>query len=169
MSIGCGKNSPQQETLMSGGTTQAGVVIFIVWRNMFFLILRDDKPDILFPNTWCPVTGGREENESLFDAALRELTEEISFVPNDFTILGVSHKGNGFFFCRLNDDEREKIVLGEGQGYSFVSWNDLGNHDISGAMKIYLEKYPEEFRAMAETECPPLGSALGLATWNGKH
>jgi len=145
----------------------AGVVIFLVWRHRFFMILRDDKPGILSPGTWGPVTGGRDENEDLGQAALRELKEEIGFVPLDLATLGVSIKGNGFFFGRLTDRECEKIVLGEGQRYDFFSYGDLPTLNVAGAMKLYLERYPDVFRRMAETGLPPFGSELGLATWNG--
>lgn len=145
----------------------AGVVILLVWRQKFFMILRDDKPDILFPNAWCPVTGGRDDEENLEQAALRELQEEIGLVPRDLAIVGVSMKGNGFFFGRLTDDEREAIVLGEGQKFDFFPYAKLPFINVAGAMKIYMDRYPEAFRRMAETERPPFGSELGLATWNG--
>lgn len=150
-------------------TSKAGIVVFLLWRKLFLLILRDDKPEILFPNTWCPVTGGREPEENFQEAAERELEEEIGLVPQRLAIVGVSMKGNGFFFGVLSDEEKEKIVLGEGQRFEFASYNDLSKYDISGAMKIYLERYPEEFRMMAETERAPFGSSLGLAVWNGRH
>jgi 8-oxo-dGTP pyrophosphatase MutT (NUDIX family) len=145
----------------------AGIVAFLVWRHQFLLILRDDKPDILSPNTWCPVTGGREDDETLWDAACRECKEEIGIIPHHFTLLGVSAKGNGFCFGRLSDEEKESIVLGEGQRYSFYSFDSLSYVDISGAMKGYLERYRSVFKKMAESEQPPFGSELGLATWNG--
>ncbi len=154
---------------MADDKTRAGIVVFLVWRNKFFVILRDDKPEILSPNTWAPVTGGREEDENLEQAALRELAEEIGLVPKDLVILGVSLKGNGFFFGRLSDEETSRIVLGEGQRYDFFSYEDMSSIPVAGAMKIYFERYPEIFRRMAETELPPFGRELGLATWNGNH
>jgi 8-oxo-dGTP pyrophosphatase MutT (NUDIX family) len=147
----------------------SGVVIFLVWRHQFFLILRDDKPEIASPNTWCPVTGGRDDPENLYEAARRELVEEIGIEVTDFIMLGVSMKGNGFFFGRLTDEERKSIVLGEGQDYAFFTYDDLPLEKMSGAMLIYIKRYPEIFRIMAETEKAPYGSELGLATWNGKH
>ena len=152
---------------MTAQTNVAGVVIFIVWRQKFFLILRDDKPEILSPNTWCPVTGGRDEEENVQQAAHRELREEIGFVPADIALVGMSMKGNGFFFARLNDEECGGIVLGEGQRYEFFEYEDLPRECMSGAMKHYLDRYPDVFRQMAETGRPPFGRELGLATWNG--
>jgi 8-oxo-dGTP pyrophosphatase MutT (NUDIX family) len=152
---------------MTDPRTAAGVVVFLVWRHQYFLILRDDKPEILSPNTWCPVTGGREEAENFPQAAHRELAEEIGLVPQDLIMLGVSIKGNGFFFGRLTDEENQAIRLGEGQYFDFFSYDHLSKIIISGAMKVYLDRYPEIFRTMAESEKPPFGRELGLATWNG--
>lgn len=145
----------------------AGVVIFLVWRQKFFMILRDDNPEIRSPNEWCPVTGGRDEEEDFGQATLRELKEEIGFIPRDLATLGVSHKGNGFFFGRLSDEEKDSIALGEGQCYGFFSYDELFSIPIAGAMKIYLDRHPNVFRRMAETGLSPFGRELGLATWNG--
>lgn len=147
--------------------TKAGVVVILVWRHRFFMILRDDKPDILFPNTWCPVTGGREEDEDFVQAAERELEEEIGFVPGYLTMLGISMKGNAFFFGSLSDEEREGIKLGEGQRYDFFLYDELKALLIGGAVKLYLERFPEVFERMARLGLPPFGREFGLATWNG--
>lgn len=154
---------------MPEAKNQAGIVAFLVWKKTFFMILRDDKPDILFPNTWSPVTGGREPDETLWDAARRECREEIGLVPEHFTLLGISLKGNAFCFGKLTDEEHDSITLGEGQCYEYYPYESLALLNIGGAMKLYLERYPEVFRRMAEVELPPLGHELGLATWNGDH
>lgn len=151
---------------------KAGVVIIFLWRHQFLLILRDDKPDILSPNTWCPVTGGREDPEDFWQAAVREAQEEIGIVPENMAMLGVSRKGNAFFCGQLTDKEKELIVLGEGQRYDFFHIENVLRLKefglLGGAMSIYLEQYPSVFQKMADTEQPPYGRELGLATWNGE-
>jgi 8-oxo-dGTP diphosphatase len=144
----------------------AGVMIFLMWKNYYHLILRDDKPNIAFPNTWSPVTGGVEEDETYFQAIERELEEEIGVVPKHIKTLGVSAKGNCFFYGKLTDEEKEKIILGEGQKYNFFVYNWLKSCDIAGAFKIYLDKYPETFRRMSEELYEPIGSDFGLAHWD---
>lgn len=145
----------------------AGVMAFLLWDCKFHLILRDDKPQIANPNTWCPVTGGVEEGESFLDAMQRELLEEIGLIPKYLKTLGVSAKGNCFFFGRLNDREVARIVLGEGQKYDFFNFEQLRDLDIKGAFKIYLDRYSDIFHKM--TLYPsylPKGSDLGLAVWS---
>ena len=47
-------------------------------------ILRDDKPDIPYPNMWDLPGGGREADESPLDTVRREIMEELGLdVPED--------------------------------------------------------------------------------------
>jgi 8-oxo-dGTP diphosphatase len=126
--------------------TPAGVVNFMLSGNQFFLILRDNKPEISFPNMWSPVTGGIEKGETMFEAVERECLEEIAIIPKYLKILGVSAKGNGFFLSRLTEEERERIVLGEGQKYDFFSFEELAKIEIGGAFNIYLNKHKDVFK-----------------------
>ena len=143
----------------------AGAVIFYTWKNKFLLILRDDKPNILFPNTWAPVTGGVEEGEDICECARRESFEEIGIFPKKFKILGISAKGNGFFFGKLSDEEKKSIVLGEGQRFDFFDIEELYKIKIGGAFKIYMDKFPEVFSRMAKGY-EPQGEDFNLAVWN---
>lgn len=146
----------------------AGVMIFLLWNDKYFLILRDDKPEIQNPNTWCPVTGGVEEGENFLDTISRELIEEIHVIINNIKILGVSVKGNCFFFGRMTDCEASQIVLGEGQRYDFFTYEQLADLDIRGAFGIYLSKYPDVFRRMSEEDYEPSASDFNLAQWDNQ-
>ncbi len=143
----------------------AGVVIFYLWKNKFLLILRDDKPDILFPNKWAPVTGGIEEGEKVCGCAERESVEEIGIIPKNLKILGISAKGNGFFFGKLSDHERWSIVLGEGQMYDFFTLEELFEIETGGAFEKYLKKFPDVFIKMSKGY-EPTGKDFSLAVWN---
>jgi ADP-ribose pyrophosphatase YjhB (NUDIX family) len=146
--------------------SSAGVMIFLLWREKFLLILRDNKPEISLPNTWSAVTGGVEIGETFFEAIQRELDEEIGFIPSDIQTLGVSAKGNCFFFGRLTDEEKEQIILGEGQKYDFFSYEDIPE-SAKGAFRIYLDRYPEVFWRMCEDpHFTPNHSDLNLAHWD---
>ena len=147
--------------------TDSGVVVIILWNDTYFLILRDHSTDenpVSFPNTWCPVTGGVEVGENTYhEAAVRELGEEIGFLPDDFHSLGRSEKHNGFFLCRLSNEEVLRIRLGEGQCYAFCTFEKLGGLDIRAAFGIYLQRYQDIFRRIAEdSSFVPTHSDLGL-------
>lgn len=51
--------------------------------NLFLLQLRDSLPQISFPGHWSSFGGKIEENETPNQAILRELKEEINFIPKD--------------------------------------------------------------------------------------
>ncbi len=144
----------------------AGIMVFILWNKKFLLILRDDKPEIHFPNTWSPVTGGIEKDEDVFIAAERELLEEIGVIPKKMKILGVSAKGNGFFIASLDDQEKDAIILGEGQKYDFFHLHELSDIEIKGAFGVYLERHPEIFRKIVHENYVPNGTDFGLAIWS---
>lgn len=50
--------------------------------------LRDDKPDILFPNYWGFFGGSIERSESAEQAVIREIGEELGFQPEHLHKLG---------------------------------------------------------------------------------
>ncbi len=140
----------------------AGIMAFLFWRGKMLLILRDNKPNIVDPNTFCPITGGAEGDEDLESAAKRELLEEILFAPTDLKFLGVSRFGNGFFFGRLSDEDASVIFLMEGQYFRFFDFDELKNLELSFGFKIYLDRYTEIFRKMFEEDYEPEGKDFGL-------
>ncbi len=138
---------------------------FLVWENMIFMILRDNKPGIISnPNVWSPVTGGMKTwiDETYSEAMSRELLGEICVIPENLQMLGVSPKGNCFFYGRFTNEEKDRIILKEGRGYAFFLYNELSTLPIGGAFRIYLDLYPEIFRKIAEEGYEPNGSDLNL-------
>lgn len=152
----------------------AGMQLFLVCEGKLLLILRDDKPDIRVdpingiysPNCWALMGGGVEEGEDFFQTAAREVKEELG-IEFQLQILGVSPKGNCYFFAEIDQDLASKIVLGEGQAYSFFYPDELGNLKLGGAIQIYLDKYHEVIVEMIRSGKPAKGAELGLFIWNG--
>ena len=59
------------------------VVKAIIYKNNQFLLqLRDNSKKISYPNHWSFFGGEVENNENDEDALLRELKEEIAWMPN---------------------------------------------------------------------------------------
>lgn len=154
----------------------AGMQLFLVCEGKLLLILRDNKPDIhedplngiYSPNCWALMGGGVEEGEDFFQTAAREVKEELG-IEFQLQILGVSPKGNCYFFAEIDQDLADKIVLGEGQGYRFFHPEELCDCDLKlgGAIQIYLDKYREAIVEMVRTGKPAKGGQLGLFIWNG--
>ena len=60
------------------------VSIFLKSDNDSYLLqLRDDTPSIVFPGCWGLFGGTLEEDESPHDAIVRELQEEIDYIPDE--------------------------------------------------------------------------------------
>lgn len=54
-----------------------GAKIALFLGDQLLVVLRDDRPDIPFPNTWDFPGGGREGNETPWQTAQRETVEEV--------------------------------------------------------------------------------------------
>lgn len=140
----------------------AGVMIFIFFEDTIHLIHRDKKEEIMSPNTWCSVTGGVKKNETYSQAIARELKDETGLVLDNIATIGESRFRNCFFFVRITREEKEKVILGEGQDFKFLTIDEIPV-EISGAFKKYYEKYPNVFKRMFSDESfIPSASDLGL-------
>jgi len=88
------------------------------------LLLRDDKPDIAFPNYWTLVGGKVEEGETPEMAAHRELAEETG-LKADLSPWKRYNRQHPFFivdqyvYLAKVDPARVTLVLGEGQALQF--------------------------------------------------
>lgn len=106
-------------------------------------MLRDDRPDIPFPNQWDVPGGGREGNESPELCALRELQEELHLSLPTERILWRSHyeilrdapRRIWFLAGRIRTAEISQLRLGdEGQEWrmmpivEFLSRTDAISH-----------------------------------------
>src|SRR3989344_7564528 len=152
----------------------AGMQLFLVCEGKLLLILRDDKPDIRidpvngihFPNCWALMGGGVEEGENFFQTAAREVKEELG-IEFQLQILGVSPKGNCYFFAEIDRELADQIILGEGQDFRFFYPQELDRLNLGGAIQIYLGKYRKVVEKMISSGKPAKGSHLGLFIWNG--
>jgi mutator protein MutT len=87
--------------------------------------LRDDRPDIWYPNHWGLFGGGVEEGESPEEALCRELYEELELVKQpgklfakfdfDLSPLGLGKAYRSYFEVHINSDDMNKIRIHEGQ------------------------------------------------------
>lgn len=120
----------------------SGTKGIVAYKDKILLILRDDKPEIPFPNTWEYVGGGKEESETFEEAGLREVEEEIGIKPKDYTFLGLdnySGRQSGRFIVILSDDEYNNIRFGkEGQKYEFFKLDEALKLNMPPRLKTFL-------------------------------
>jgi len=93
-------------------------------------LLRDDQPDIAFPNHWDLPGGGRENAETPFQTVTRELFEELSVTLDSAKIVYHAKEQKSpaqpdvavhFFVARWDDLPDSGITLGdEGQRWCWM-------------------------------------------------
>lgn len=90
-------------------------------------ILRDDLPDISYPNLWDLPGGGREGDETTFQTLAREVQEELGLVlpraavlwESMFQSLTEPEKWNAFFVASMPTETVNNITFGdEGQRWA---------------------------------------------------
>ncbi|SDM72497.1 NUDIX domain-containing protein [Allokutzneria albata] len=113
------------------------------------LNLRDDKPEILYPNHWAILGGSAETGESPILAARRELAEEIGPAVEEF--------GDFEHFCSVIDRDGHRhlvsvfttrttlpsteFTLTEGQEIKFFSFEELDKIRITPFVRQVLRAY----------------------------
>ena len=88
------------------------------------LLLRDDKPGINYPGHWSLLGGDREGEETISEAARRELAEEVGLDLPDLRRIGTRRDIGGTgslvaFFAGRIDLAAESLALTEGQRVAF--------------------------------------------------
>ena len=118
-------------------------------RNRRLLIyLRDDKPEIPFPNHWDFFGGHLEAGESQEQALVRELKEELAieltqsqFVRRYECLEGDAYPNVKFIYRASIDQAAEELVLYEGQKLKGITIDERLNHKFANILGRILEDY----------------------------
>ena len=98
------------------------------------LYLRDDKPTIKFPNTWCLPGGYVEDGEQPHECIRREIDEEMGVLLDEQTVrplvsatrsYGVEHT----FWTEI-DLDLDRVVLTEGQRLKWFTRAEVDAHEL---------------------------------------
>lgn len=131
-----------------------GCKIALFCEDRILTILRDDKSNIPYPNTWELPGGGREGEESPFECVAREVYEELGIHLTEDCLLWskvypsmlFEGKESVFLVGKLRQEQFEKIVFGdEGQGYKLTSIEEFLSSDkvvpqLQDRVRDYLEE-----------------------------
>ena len=131
-----------------------GCKIALFCEDRILTILRDDKPSIPWPNMWELPGGGREDDESPFECAAREVYEELGIHLTEDCLLWTKvypsmlfeGKESVFLVGKLRQEQFDSIVFGdEGQGYKLMSIDEFLSSDkvvpqLQGRLREYLEE-----------------------------
>ena len=131
-----------------------GCKIALFCEDRILTILRDDKSNIPYPNTWELPGGGREGDESPFECVAREVYEELGIhLTGDCLLWSKVYpsvlfegKQSVFMVGQLSQDQFDSITFGdEGQGYKLMPIEEFLNSkqavpQLQGRLKDYLEE-----------------------------
>ncbi|MBU2866538.1 NUDIX domain-containing protein [Pacificibacter marinus] len=128
-----------------------GAKIAILRGEDVLTLLRDDQPDIAFPNQWDLPGGGREDVETSIQTVTRELFEELSVVldPSKIVYHAKEQKSLAqpdvtvhFFVARWDDLPDSDITLGdEGQRWCWMPVSEyLSRKDSIETMRARLSR-----------------------------
>lgn len=135
-----------------------GCKIALICGDRILTILRDDKENIPWPNTWELPGGGREGTESPFDCAAREVYEElkIQLSKDDIVWSGIypsmldENKKSVFLVGKLTQEQFDNITFGdEGQSFKLMSIEEFLILDqvvpqLQERVRDYVEKINDE-------------------------
>lgn len=122
-----------------------GVKVALINNGKVLTILRDNIPNIPYPNMWDLAGGGRENEESPYETMRREVLEELNIDIPKSNVVWVKHyesvtkpgKKSVFMVANISDHQIESIKFEEeGQGYKMVTFQEfLDNKDVIEQLK----------------------------------
>jgi len=130
-----------------------GCKIALFCDDRILTILRDDKSNIPYPNTWELPGGGREGDESPFECAARggflvisiHLTEDCLLWSKVYPSMLFEGKESVFLVGKLRQEQFYSIVFGdEGQGYKLMNIDEfLGSDKVVPQLQDRVREYLE--------------------------
>lgn len=107
-------------------------IVMINSAGQVLLYLRDDKPTIRFPNTWCLPGGYVEQGEQPHECIRREIEEEMGVVLGEVRPLVSATRSYGVehtFWTEI-DLDLEQVVLTEGQRLKWFTRAEVLEHRL---------------------------------------
>jgi 8-oxo-dGTP pyrophosphatase MutT (NUDIX family) len=143
--------NPADRDIVERGAYQceAALTILVNPAGETLLLLRDDKPEIIYPGLWNLPGGAVEPGETPEEAARREALEETGHEPPDLkpflqTINPELKKGmveRAVIYWDVTSKALADFTLGEGQAMRFFSRETIRNLDIIPYEKEALEEF----------------------------
>jgi 8-oxo-dGTP diphosphatase len=121
---------------------QSAHVLFVNDTGEVLLRLRDDKPGLPYPGQWDLLGGAVEAGETLAEAAVREVGEEVGLGCDRLDYLGVypADVHNNVFLASLSVPV-DALVLTEGQRLAYVGLAEARTLPLVPWVAHLLEDY----------------------------
>lgn len=129
-----------------------GSKAIVIHGDKICLVLRDNNPDIAYPNVWNTPGGGIDEGETPREAMIRELKEEINLDATKIIDLGTTTYSDGSivyrFFIPVTDEQLEGIrLVSEGQRLDWFTFDEVLALPKSPHLSVYLETFGNDIKA----------------------
>lgn len=122
-------------------------IILINSNNEVLLLLRDNKPEIPFPNQW-DIPGGEIEQGETPDLTIRrEMNEEMGLDNlNDIKLFKIYRTDNltDFIFWKKLDLNVDEIILNEGQRIKYFSRDKIRELKLAFDYNLVIEEFFKE-------------------------
>ncbi len=118
-------------------------IIFINKREQILLFLRDNKPDLPYPNMWDVPGGHVEANESPEKCIIREMKEEMDLDIDEFKLFSkIEFKDRiEYTFWTKADFDIDEIELMEGQKLKWFTRDDAKQTPLAYGFNDIVEKF----------------------------
>jgi len=121
-------------------------IIFVNSRSQVLLLLRDDLPDLPYPNMWDVPGGHVEKDETPEECIVREMQEEMNLIIHDvkiFSVIEFSDRVEYTFWVTLNFNE-DDVNLTEGQRIKWFSETEAKNIELAYGFNEIIENFYKE-------------------------
>ncbi len=130
-----------------------GAKAIVCHGNKILLVLRDDNPNIAYPNIWNMPGGGIDEGETPAEAMARELMEEVNLTAADIIDVGSTTYEDGSivyrFFVPVSDVQLQEIrLVSEGQRIDWFTFEEALKLEITPHFRAYLEVFEDDIRQL---------------------
>jgi 8-oxo-dGTP diphosphatase len=121
-------------------------IIFIDDEGQILLFLRDNKPDLPYPNMWDVPGGHVEADESPEKCIIREMKEEMDLVLNKFDLFSKIEFEDRieYTFWARADLDIDEIELTEGQKLEWFSRDEARQTRLAYGFNAIVEKFYSE-------------------------
>lgn len=126
---------------------QVATALLFDRNNQLLIYLRDDKPEISFPNHWDLFGGHVEEEETPEQALVRELKEELNVDITDYQFYKSFESNNEarantkFVFVVKIKQSANELTLYEGQYLKGIDLAERGNYKFANMLGQILDDY----------------------------
>jgi 8-oxo-dGTP diphosphatase len=128
---------------------QSCTMLFLNPRGEVLMLLRDDKPDISYPNTWDLPGGHMEKGEGPPECICREMREELPGLDlgnfRKFQVVEFPERIDHLFWTRIDvKEETLNRILCEGQRAAWMSLGNIRRVKVASGFRDVLEAFFEK-------------------------